>query len=563
VSWLVDDQPSGLYPLYTRGNIGEVFPAVVSPLTWSLYGPGAEQGWRDAFSRFGAFRPDEYGPTARKTVLGVFGGYGYLNMSLIRIFAVRTPGLSVEEMDRVFFGEAEAPAYVAGPSDKDRRASLRIGRTLLGTLRARSLPQLDDDRAWIGGWEAGLAPLDSPDDVLVRAVRDFRPVFQRLFDHHIHVTFAATVGPGLLQQICTDRLKQPELMLTLLGGIGDVESAEPSTRLWELGRQVAGDPDLTEAFDAGLDGLGNRLAGTPFQARLDAFARDFGARGPNEWEGSSPTWATEPSLVLAAVDRMRLADPGHDPRVQRERLATDRVRATAQARARLRGPVRLLFDLALRSTTVYSQGRERSKTTCIQAIHAIRLRELELARRGRNAGGPDALEDFWLLRDTELEDYLADPKAWQERLAVRAGLRDRLQDLVPPFIFDRVQPDPSTWEARSQPAEALTAGAELHGIPGCPGVARGRARVVLDPIDPRGLEPGEVLVAPITDPSWTPLFVPAGAVIVDVGAQMSHAVIVARELGIPAVVSVAGATRRIPDGAMVEVDGTTGIIRLL
>jgi pyruvate,water dikinase len=72
-----------------------------------------------------------------------------------------------------------------------------------------------------------------------------------------------------------------------------------------------------------------------------------------------------------------------------------------------------------------------------------------------------------------------------------------------------------------------------------------------------------VLVAPITDPSWTPLFVPAGAIVVDVGAQMSHAVIVSRELGIPAVVSVTGATQRITDGAMVEVDGNAGVVRIL
>jgi pyruvate,water dikinase len=83
---------------------------------------------------------------------------------------------------------------------------------------------------------------------------------------------------------------------------------------------------------------------------------------------------------------------------------------------------------------------------------------------------------------------------------------------------------------------------------------------VLHPSDPAGLEPGDVLVAPITDPSWTPLFVPAGAVVVDVGAQVSHAVIVSRELGIPCVVSVHGATRTIPDGAVVTVDGDAGTV---
>ena len=103
----------------------------------------------------------------------------------------------------------------------------------------------------------------------------------------------------------------------------------------------------------------------------------------------------------------------------------------------------------------------------------------------------------------------------------------------------------------------------LAGLPGCPGVVEGVARVVLDPSDPLALEPGDVLVAPITDPSWTPLFVPAAAVVVNVGALQSHAVIVSRELGIPCVVSATGATNRIPSGARVRVDGTTGTVTLL
>jgi pyruvate,water dikinase len=167
-----------------------------------------------------------------------------------------------------------------------------------------------------------------------------------------------------------------------------------------------------------------------------------------------------------------------------------------------------------------------------------------------------------LLRKAEVAEYLADPPAWRETIASRAAVREKLTALVPPFIFTGRQPPPEEW-AVGAGLQAAAAGDQLHGIAGCPGLARGRARVVLDPLDPRGLCPGDVLIAPITDPSWTPLFVPAGAVIVDVGAQMSHAVIVARELGIPAVVSVTGATQRISDGAMVEVDGNAGVVRIL
>jgi pyruvate,water dikinase len=100
-------------------------------------------------------------------------------------------------------------------------------------------------------------------------------------------------------------------------------------------------------------------------------------------------------------------------------------------------------------------------------------------------------------------------------------------------------------------------------MPGCPGIAEGTARVILDSNDPSALEPGDVLVAPITDPSWTPLFVPAAGVVVDVGAALSHAIIVSRELGIPCVVSAIGATRSIPDGARVRVDGNTGEVTIL
>jgi rifampicin phosphotransferase len=91
----------------------------------------------------------------------------------------------------------------------------------------------------------------------------------------------------------------------------------------------------------------------------------------------------------------------------------------------------------------------------------------------------------------------------------------------------------------------------------------GRARVILDSNDPTDLDPGDILVAPITDPSWTPLFVPAAGVVVDVGAPLSHAIIVSRELGIPCVISATDATRRIPNGALIRVDGNTGAVTIL
>ncbi len=91
----------------------------------------------------------------------------------------------------------------------------------------------------------------------------------------------------------------------------------------------------------------------------------------------------------------------------------------------------------------------------------------------------------------------------------------------------------------------------------------GTARVVTDPADPSALDPGDILVAPHTDPSWTPLFMTAGGVVVNVGGQTSHAVIVSRELGLPCVISATDATTTIPDGATIEIDGNTGTVTVV
>ncbi|GAA4883250.1 PEP-utilizing enzyme [Pseudonocardia benzenivorans] len=125
-------------------------------------------------------------------------------------------------------------------------------------------------------------------------------------------------------------------------------------------------------------------------------------------------------------------------------------------------------------------------------------------------------------------------------------------------------PPLSEWKRRDARSHtAAVAGETIQGVSGCTGVTRGRARVLTDPNDPSALEPGDILVAPITDPSWTPLFVAASAVVVDVGAPFSHAAIVSRELGIPCVVSATDATGRIPDGALIEVDGTAATVTII
>jgi rifampicin phosphotransferase len=125
-------------------------------------------------------------------------------------------------------------------------------------------------------------------------------------------------------------------------------------------------------------------------------------------------------------------------------------------------------------------------------------------------------------------------------------------------------PPISTWPARGRHGAAVaSAGDVLQGAMGSPGIASGVARIVLDPSDPGAIGPGDIMVAPTTDPSWVPLFLSAEGVVVNVGAVASHAAIMCRELGLPCAVSVIDATERIPDGAVIEIDGSTGSVTII
>ena len=163
-----------------------------------------------------------------------------------------------------------------------------------------------------------------------------------------------------------------------------------------------------------------------------------------------------------------------------------------------------------------------------------------------------------MLQDEDLETAITDGMA--NEAAEREVKYLELFELTPPFWFADKVPDDKEWVGEKI---ELSTRKVVQGMGGSAGVATGRARIIHDPTKPDALEPGDILVAPITDPSWTPLFVPAAAVVVDVGATMSHAVIVSRELGIPCVVSATGATSRIPDGAQIRVNGDTGTVTIL
>ncbi|MFT7602182.1 MAG: phosphohistidine swiveling domain-containing protein [Acidimicrobiales bacterium] len=577
-AWMVETDISDEWDFYTRANVGEVFPDPVSPLAFSYFQNenglgGAEMGFRNAYYRIGVMEPGEL-PDDKCVFLGVANGYCYLNASALRMLGHRAPGMSAADIDAAFFGDAPGvPEFVVKPGFDRPDLTEKIGATFGWALTTPDLPDvLAHEKEMNALREARPDFSAMTDDELISYVFTNADLhFEKLFTEHIFISFLATLPIGIITAVC-EAVGQPTATLKLLAGLGDVESAAPSMAMWELGRSAAASATLTAEFGKGHVGLDARLRSSnhseavEFIAAFDEFVYSYGCRGPNEWEARSPTWETDPDLALAAIDRMRLSPESSAPQPHNDERAAERVSLGASIASMLEADPEAhgQFLAALHAATVFMPGRERTKTNAIKLIHEMRVALRELGRRSVAAGHFPAVNSFGLLTRPELFDYPSNPGRYVDRLTERERLMAEYLQLQEPFLFVKSAGNVADYSRRDAVAiSPVVADEVMQGVPGCPGVARGIARVITDSHDPTTLAPGDILVAPLTDPSWTPLFVPAAGVVVDVGAPLSHAIIVTRELGIPCVVSATGATKRIPDGALIEVNGDTGQVTVL
>jgi pyruvate,water dikinase len=185
---------------------------------------------------------------------------------------------------------------------------------------------------------------------------------------------------------------------------------------------------------------------------------------------------------------------------------------------------------------------------------------LALGERLQRQGILASREDIFFLEMAEIGPVVQGRAAFDVRQRIaerRAEYEWNKNQTPPPVVVGRY--DPQKHVASQIDADVKV----LHGIAVSPGVVTGKARIITQPGDGRHIEPGEILVAPITNPAWTPYFLPAAGVVIDMGGVLSHGAIIAREYGIPAVVNVGPASRIIRTGQLLRVDGDRGTVTLL
>ncbi|WP_327352579.1 PEP/pyruvate-binding domain-containing protein [Streptomyces sp. NBC_01304] len=525
-----NDSLDGDY-LWTSGNLGEAIPDVMTPVTWSLV------------QRFmaGAMASSSL-PELR--AYGNIGGRFYMNLSLSATIAEAFgAGRKFREASEPAFGKLPAGVEIPLVPIPRKQVMKALLPTVFGGMRrvVRNAKLMPAFLAGSPGRSEGLrlrikaAPTAAELDVLWAA--DAEPYF----DTACHMLEAARRDAGAM---LTVRKKLTELVgeaaaETMLTGQGAADGGE----LVSLGPLV---------------GLGRIARG---ELTREAYVRQWGHRGPHEFEVARARPAEDPEWIDRQLAGLREAD--RDP----VELLARQEAASAEAWERFArerpGKVKAARK-AVAQFTAAAHGREATRSEVIRAFWVAR--EFVL-RAGELTGHGDAV---FFLSLAELRAVLGGDEAPLERVAARRAAHAHYSGLPPYPTLIRGRFDPDRWAAdpdrradlydahgASEAAEAIT------GFPGAPGVVEAVARVAPTVEDAGELRAGEILVTTVTNIGWTPLFPRAAAVVTDVGAPLSHAAIVARELGIPAVVGCGNATMRIASGDRLRVDGERGTVEVL
>jgi rifampicin phosphotransferase len=502
-------------------------------------------------------------------VAGFFYGYLYVDQTYVRITGIRA-GIGADAIDAAFFAHPDPPRHQSSPTDMNEELAANVAERVAWTFTATAFPELEEERELANRMRAERPDLHTAsDEMLITLARRAAPLQRIMWGRgYVIASNQAAMGPGVIASLVG--AADPTLTVRLIGHAGDVDSALPSYALWDLSRAVRADARLTAAFDQGDEGLLDRLRTDhpDFTIRFDGFVREFGYRGPSEWDIGVHTWETKPELPLALIGRLRQMDDAASPAMRQEEHGDDAAAALQEA-LKILGPneeaVQTLH-LAIASARRFGAWRERGKTSAVKVMHEVRAPLFELGRRLTARGELDHPQQVFMALEPELDLLATHAADIADTLRERERQWRKLFEIEPPTFVVTGEPMTPLADLPRKGGHHVTTvkpGDVLTGAPASAGVARGRSRVVIDTSQIAAFEPGEILIAPQTDPSWTPLFMVAAGVVVDVGAMGSHAMIVSRELGIPCAAGVGEATKRIPDGTLLEVDGSSGKVTVL
>lgn len=378
----------------------------------------------------------------------------------------------------------------------------------------------------------------------------------QVFQVHSVTALAVFALFGIIQKIAAYAgEKGAENLLTI--GLEGMSSSTLGVKMWELAEYAQKFPkvcDILLSRENVIQKLQKCTEGEKFLQKLHEFTAECGDRCSEEMELSVPRWEEDPSFVLFMVANYLESDV--NPVETMEKQKKIRQEATERILQKLSGnPLQIIFRVMLKKTQQYIVVRENLKTTWVKGISVLRVLYKAIAKKLVKLNILHEEHDIFYVTMTEvsqiIEDTLQPPY-------IKSVIKKRKKEEA---LYKNLEV-PETITGTPPPLEELQYSGEyadtLSGTGCSTGITTGTARVVLDPKECPKFEKGDILVAPITDPGWSPFFVTAGGVVMELGGTLSHGVIIAREYGIPAVVGVKHATRIIKTGDIITVDGNTG-----
>jgi phosphohistidine swiveling domain-containing protein len=514
---------------WTTSNYGEAVPGVLTPLTWTWWGPASDIALRGAFANIGVLEPSEavLPDDVGERLFGLFYGRYAGCVDFVYQMGDRIPGTTGAAVAGQMLGHLPSD-FVPAPTRRRYPAiAVKLPRAYFTSRRAVRRRHREITRWWAE------QVTRAPELELAAA----RALWAEALANFVEVT---TLQATTLFAAIQPSYEQLEKLAMLAG---DATLA---------GRAVVAQGSHAEVVV--VEDMWRLSRG---EITLAAFLAAHGFHGPNEGELASHMWREDPSPVETMLRQYAAKDGSESPMAVALQRAEDRRRARQEMRDALprarQQQANVAFALADRNLPLRGIGKEAFlKTIDVGRAAARRIGTL-LADSGALAE-PD---DVFYLSSQEIASVGPDA-GYAEIVAARRALRESWRDLSLP----------ASWQGMPAVTRPATAGESrrnglvMRGLGACPGVVEGTIRVVADPIYD-DVESGEILVAPYTDPSWAAIMFTCAALVVDIGGVLSHAAVVARELGIPCVMGTQDGTRMLRTGDRCRVDGNAGTVELL
>ena len=561
-----DTAANPLYDVWTTTNGGEVIPGVLSPFTATYYNE------LDARSLSALMKPYASGKRVKifKPPVGNFFGITAGRLTLNVGFSVAAMSCLNREIaaamaGQFFQGSDDALRYLVTAPEAE------VAATMVTVTAEREAAESESREAQENLYADRLSGQGSVDRALPlkaawKRFNDLIPSTIELLNRHLMVSTAAGEMSVRLAGVIAAGGGDPGAIVGLCSGLGQVESSLPALRLYDLAvvaRRYASVKKVllsgdTAAVIAALAAPSDK-GWEAFVDEFDEFIHRYGFRVQGEADPTVADWGENPTFVISQVRSMMNLKPNESPAAHQKSAAASRGKLEKSVRAGLDADFRPAFDTALVEAQRFTAMRELTKAVWVLGMRRLRPPLLAVAD-GLVAAGNIADDDDMLYLTYREVDALVKGKPEDGIASLIAERRKQRKEAE-----DYTLPD--AWVGSVVPTKRaeVVATTSLTGLGVSGGVATGRARIIMntEAAFEREIDQGDILVAPFTDTPWTPLFIPAAAIVVETGGMLSHAATVAREFGIPCVVLVHDATRIIGEGDTVRVDGAAGTVEIV